>query len=179
ESQTASFKSLYRKRSGNQEPHLPSSLICRSVSDTALGLKAKWFGARDLQLCLLPLPPRQRGRQKPEFGLHFGGVGDSVCDFLAKEFAIPLAKPVNRNFERSFRRVHFACQRGIGSVGLSEKEHLQPFEMLRAAVMHELVAQFLHDSIEHRKRPALFLKKELPPSLRRARRGRRVPLSRI
>ena len=48
------------------------------------------------------LPPRQRGRQKPEFGLHFGGVGDSVRDFLAKEFAIPLAKPVNRNFERSF-----------------------------------------------------------------------------
>src|ERR1017187_8646190 len=33
EFQTASFKSLYRKRSGNQESHLSSSLICRSVSD--------------------------------------------------------------------------------------------------------------------------------------------------
>src|ERR1039457_4662496 len=31
---------LYRKRSGNQESPLPSSLICRSVSDTALGLNA-------------------------------------------------------------------------------------------------------------------------------------------
>ena len=41
-----------------------------------------------------------------------------------------------------------------GVVGLPEKEHLQPIEMLQAAVMHELVAQFLHDSIEHRKRPA-------------------------
>jgi len=28
--------------------------------------------------------------------------------------------------------------------------------MLRAAVMHELVAQFLHDSIEHRSAPAPF-----------------------
>ena len=43
EFQTASFKSLYRKRSGNQESHLPSSLICRSVSDTAIGLFGKWL----------------------------------------------------------------------------------------------------------------------------------------
>ena len=42
EFQTASFKSPYRKRSGNQESHLPSSLICRSVSDTALGLHDHW-----------------------------------------------------------------------------------------------------------------------------------------
>src|ERR1035437_6662343 len=32
---------LYRKRSGNPEPHLPSGLICRSVSDTALRLAGK------------------------------------------------------------------------------------------------------------------------------------------
>src|ERR1019366_2956637 len=41
EFQTASFKSLYRKRSGNQESPLPSSLACRSVSDTALGLQGR------------------------------------------------------------------------------------------------------------------------------------------
>ena len=84
------------------------------------------------------------------------GIGHGIRDFLAKEFAIPLAKPVNRHLERSLRRVHFASQRGIRRVGLPEKEHLQPFEMLRAAVMHELVAQSLHDSVEHRKRPAPF-----------------------
>jgi hypothetical protein len=46
EFQTASFKSLYRKRSGNQESHLSSSLICRSVSDTALGLVGNLTGRR-------------------------------------------------------------------------------------------------------------------------------------
>src|ERR1035438_10004008 len=100
-----------------------------------------------------PLLPRQHGRQKPEFGLHFGGIGHSIGDFLAKEFAIPLAKPVNGHLERSFRRVHFACQRGIRRVRLPEKEHLQPFEMLQVAVMHELVPQFLHDPVKHRERP--------------------------
>src|SRR5215475_14752768 len=39
---------------------------------------------------------------------------------------------------------------------MPEKEHLQPLEMLRAAVMHELVPQFLYDSVEHRKGPAPF-----------------------
>src|SRR5215510_14951396 len=39
---------------------------------------------------------------------------------------------------------------------MPEKEHLQPLEMLGAAVTHELVPQFLHDSVEHRKRPAPF-----------------------
>jgi hypothetical protein len=34
------------------------------------------------------LLPREHGRQKPEFGLHFGGIGHSIGDFLAKEFAI-------------------------------------------------------------------------------------------
>ena len=80
----------------------------------------------------------------------------TIGDFLAKEFAIPLAKPVNRNFERSLRGVHFASQRGVRRIGMPEKEHLQPLEMLRAAVMHELVAQPLHDSLQHRKSPAPF-----------------------
>src|SRR5712691_3003935 len=48
-----------------------------------------------------PLLPRQHGRQKAEFGLHFGGIGHSVGDFLTKEFPIPLAKPVNGHLERS------------------------------------------------------------------------------
>ena len=39
---------------------------------------------------------------------------------------------------------------------MPEKEHPQPVEMFRAAVMHELVPQFLDDSVEHRKRPAPF-----------------------
>jgi hypothetical protein len=58
--------------------------------------------------------------------------------------------------QRPFGGVHFASQCGIRRVGLAEKEHLQPFEMLQAAVMHELVAQFLHDSVKQRKRPAPF-----------------------
>jgi hypothetical protein len=37
------------------------------------------------------LLPRQHGRQKPEFGLDFRWIGYRVGDFLAKEFAIPLA----------------------------------------------------------------------------------------
>jgi hypothetical protein len=47
--QTASFKSLYRKRSGNQDSPLPSSLICRSVSDTALALAVHWGSAGEHQ----------------------------------------------------------------------------------------------------------------------------------
>lgn|ERR1019366_8548231 len=35
-------------------------------------------------------------------GLHFGGIGHRIGDFLAKEFAIPLAKPVNGHLERPF-----------------------------------------------------------------------------
>ena len=45
-------------------------------------------------------------------------------------------------------------QRGIRRVGTPQKEYLQPLEMLRAAVTHEFVPQFLHDPVEHRKRPA-------------------------
>jgi hypothetical protein len=51
---------------------------------------------------LLLLLFRQHGRQKPEFGPHFGGIDHSIGDFLAKELAIPLAKPVNGHLERSF-----------------------------------------------------------------------------
>jgi len=61
--------------------------------------------SNDLAAGLSPLPvllPRKHGRQKPEFGLHFDGIGHSIGDFLAKEFAIPLAKPVNGHLERSF-----------------------------------------------------------------------------
>jgi hypothetical protein len=47
------------------------------------------------------LPPGKYGSQKAEFRIHFGGVGHSLRDFLAKEFAIPLAKPVNGDLERS------------------------------------------------------------------------------
>ncbi len=39
---------------------------------------------------------------------------------------------------------------------MPQKEHLQPLEMLRAALMHKLIPQSLHHSIEHCKRPAPF-----------------------
>jgi hypothetical protein len=41
-------------------------------------------------------------RQKSEFGLHFGGIGHSIGDFLAKEVAISLPEPMNGYLERSF-----------------------------------------------------------------------------
>jgi hypothetical protein len=44
-----------------------------------------------------PLLACQHGGQIPEFGLHIGGIGDSIRNFPAKEVAIPLAKPVNLN----------------------------------------------------------------------------------
>jgi hypothetical protein len=53
--------------------------------------------ACDVKLCSLLLA-RQRGSQKSEFGLYFCGIGHGIRDFLSKEFAVPLAKPVNRNF---------------------------------------------------------------------------------
>jgi hypothetical protein len=43
---------------------------------------------------------RYDDRKKPELGLHFGGIGHSFRDFLAKKCAIPLAKPVNGYQER-------------------------------------------------------------------------------
>jgi hypothetical protein len=80
-----------------------------------------------------PLPFRDHGRQKPELGLHVCGIGHRICDFLAQQFAIPFAKPVNRYFERFLGDVHFASQRGIRRIGMPQKEHLQPLEMLRAS----------------------------------------------
>ena len=50
----------------------------------------------------LLLISRQRASQKPEFGLHLRRIGHSIRDFLAKEFAIPLSKPVNRHLKRPF-----------------------------------------------------------------------------
>ena len=56
--------------------------------------------ACDVLLCSL-LVACQHSSQKPELRLHFRGIGHRIRDFLAKEFAVPLAKPVNRDFERS------------------------------------------------------------------------------
>ena len=52
--------------------------------------------------------------------------------------------------------MHFACQSGIRRVALAEKENFQPVEMLWVAVMHKLASKSLHDSVEHRERPAPF-----------------------
>jgi hypothetical protein len=57
-----------------------------------------WLGANRAVLALFA---RRHGSQKPQFGLHFRGIGHSIRDLLAQEFAIPLAKSVNRHFERS------------------------------------------------------------------------------
>lgn len=66
ECQTASFKSPYRKRSGNQESHLPSSLICRSVSDTALGLSAATaMDENAISQCGFDAKPRTVERGRP------------------------------------------------------------------------------------------------------------------
>ena len=43
--QTASFKSLYRKRSGGKDERKPPASCRRSVSDTALRLSVNWTGA--------------------------------------------------------------------------------------------------------------------------------------
>src|ERR1051326_8718219 len=101
-----------------------------------------------------PLLRGERGRQIAEFGFYFGRVGHGIRDLLAKEFAIPLAKPVNRNFEGTLRGVHLASQLCISRIGMPKKEHLQPLEMHGLAVLDELFAQFLHDPVEDRKRPA-------------------------
>jgi hypothetical protein len=36
---------------------------------------------------------------------------------------------------------------------MPEEEHLQPLEVLRAAVLQELIPRSLHDPVKHRKRP--------------------------
>src|ERR1700676_2454928 len=99
------------------------------------------------------LLPCQHIRQKPEFGLDFSGVGNSIRNCLAKEFAVSLAKPENGHLERSFRRLHFQSQRGIRRIGVSWKKHFQAFKMLRAAGLHNLVPQHPHDAVKPRERP--------------------------
>ena len=46
--------------------------------------------------------PREHGREMLELGFHIRGIGHSIRDLLAKEFAIPLAKPVNSHLQRPF-----------------------------------------------------------------------------
>jgi hypothetical protein len=41
-------------------------------------------------------------------------------------------------FTSEWKGFHFASERGR-HIGMTEKEYLQPLEMLRAAVMHELI----------------------------------------
>ena len=43
------------------------------------------------------LLPREHGRQIPKFRFDFRRIGYSIRDFLAEEFAAPLAKPVNKS----------------------------------------------------------------------------------
>src|SRR5436190_1845145 len=62
----------------------------------------------------------------PELGFHLGGIAHGIRDFPAKEFAIPLSKPVNRHLKRSLGGFHFASERGIRRIGLTAKENLQP-----------------------------------------------------
>ena len=70
------------------------------------------------------LVARQRGSQKPEFGLHLCGIGHSIRDFLAKQFAVPLAKPVNRNFEAPSE---VFISRASATYGESESPRRNPF----------------------------------------------------
>ena len=48
---------------------------------------------------MLALLAGEHGHQITEFRLYFRGIGHSIRDFLAKEFAVPLAKPVNGYLE--------------------------------------------------------------------------------
>ena len=73
-----------------------------SAIATTLNLRFSLPNLRRLLQRLSTLLPGQRGRQIPEFGLHFGGIGYNIGDLLSKEFAIPLAKPVNGHLERSY-----------------------------------------------------------------------------
>src|SRR5262245_47279649 len=94
------------------------------------------------------LLPRQHGCQKPEFGLHFVRIGHRIGDLLAKEFAIPLAQPMNGDFERALGSVHFTSQLRIRRLSLIEKEHLQTIEIVQPSMLDELVPQPVHDSVE-------------------------------
>ena len=66
----------------------------RCVSKRGSGLM--WLRGR------MPLFFRQHRRQKSKFRFHFFGIGHGFGDFLAKEFAIAFAQPVNGYLERAF-----------------------------------------------------------------------------
>src|SRR5690349_16077286 len=74
-------------KSVTSETGVIRSLAARIPSDKS----RSGLTAHDLHLRTLPLLPRNHGRQKPDFGLHLGGIGHSVRDFLTKKFAISLA----------------------------------------------------------------------------------------
>src|SRR6476620_1648111 len=95
------------------------------------------------------LPPRQRCCQIPELRFYFFWIGDRLRDLLAEEVAIAFAEPVDRDLECAFRCAHLASQRGIGRLGLVEKEDLQPVEMIQASMLDELGPESVDDSIEH------------------------------
>src|SRR6516164_817031 len=80
-------------------PTLPGS------AKQGLGLRLTWR-----------LFPCKDGGQMPEFGLHRGGIGHSIRDLLAKKFAIPFTKPVNRYLQRPLRRVQFLSECGVRRV---------------------------------------------------------------
>src|SRR5262249_1720500 len=96
----------------------------------------------------LPLFACQHGSQESEFGFHFGRIGHRIGDLLAKEFAIPLAQPMNGDFERALGSAHFASQLCIWRLSLIEKEHLQTIEIVQPSMLYELVPQPVHDSVE-------------------------------
>ena len=52
-------------------------------------------------------------------------------------------------FQRSLGCAHFACHRGIGRLGLIEKEDLQPIEMVQTSMLYKLSPQSVDDSVEH------------------------------
>src|ERR1700756_3851827 len=76
-----------------QDPNASISLSRSITKEKLADPEFKTHGCRDWSLSLLA---RQHGSQKPEFGFHFRGIGHGIGDLLAKEFTIPLAKPVNR-----------------------------------------------------------------------------------
>ena len=83
---------VYRSRSG--ELPQPDFLPARAGRFLQMGFQPHRPERR-------PLPLREQRRQIPEFGLHVRRISHRVCDFLANEFAIALAKPVNGHLDRS------------------------------------------------------------------------------
>lgn len=96
---------------------------------------------------------RQRCRKISEFGFHLCRIRHRFRDFLADKVPVALAEPVNRDLERAFGSAYVARD-GIGRRCPIEKEALQSVEMVPPSVLHELGAESIHHSIEHRLRPA-------------------------